>query len=145
MQSIRQMALGVCLLCAVAGMIRIFWPDNHFKPVINTVLLLYILTSVLQTGAGTDWNAVARGIGGFSSRNPAAADLSTYEEQLGLEVSARALGTLLEQKGIKADWTLEGETLHILLDNSADMAAAQSILEENSGTLSFILETKGGK
>ena len=54
MQTLRHMALGICLLCAAAGMIRIFWPDNQFKPVINTVLVLYIITSVLQMrGVGT--------------------------------------------------------------------------------------------
>ena len=41
MQAIRHLALGVCVLCALAGVVRIFWPENSYKPVINTVLLLY--------------------------------------------------------------------------------------------------------
>lgn len=144
MQMIRQTALGVCLLCAIAGMIRIFWPDNHFKPVINTVLLLYILTSVLQTGRETDWNAVAKGIGGFSPQTPSSADLTAYEEQLGLDVSVMALETLLEEKGITANLSIQDGTLHVTLAQESDRSAAQSLLEENSGTLPFVLETEGG-
>ena len=48
MQAIRHLALGVCVLCALAGVVRIFWPENSYKPVINTVLLLYIVSSVLS-------------------------------------------------------------------------------------------------
>lgn len=145
MQMIRQMALGVCLLCAISGMIRIFWPDNHFKPVINTVLLLYILTSVLQTGTETDWSSVAKELQQFDTKIPTAADMTAYKEQLGLDVSVGALEALFEEKGIKADLELENGTLHIALAETSDRAAAQALLEENSGTLPFVLETKGGE
>ena len=54
MQAIRHLALGVCVLCALAGVVRIFWPENSYKPVINTVLLLYIVSSVLSVGSTAD-------------------------------------------------------------------------------------------
>ena len=54
MDTLKNLALGICILCAAGGVIQIFWPDNSYKPVINTVLVLYIITSVLQMrGVGT--------------------------------------------------------------------------------------------
>ena len=41
MESFRHLALGCCVLSALAGMLRLFWPDNGFKSVINAVLVLY--------------------------------------------------------------------------------------------------------
>lgn len=145
MQTLRHMALGICLLCAAAGMIRIFWPDNQFKPVINTVLLLYILTSVLQAGTGTDWGAVADGISDFSSPQVSPADITAYQEQLGRDVSVQALEDLFLQKGIGAGFEWENETLHIKLREETDLSAAQELLKENSGTLAYVLETEGGR
>lgn len=144
MQTIRQIALGVCLLCAAAGMIRIFWPDNHFKPVINTVLLLYILTSVLQTGAGADWDAVAGDILAFDCSQPSPADLSSYQEQLGLEVSVQALKTLFAQNGIEGEFRLENGTLYVTLQDPEDLRTAQDLLNANCGDLPFVLNTEGG-
>ena len=44
MTSLRHIALGCCVLSALAGILRLFWPENGFKSVINAVLVLYILT-----------------------------------------------------------------------------------------------------
>lgn len=145
MQIIRHIALGLCLLCAAAGIIRIFWPDNHFKPVINTVLLLYIVTSVFQTGSSTDWESITDGIKNYSDSSASMADLSDYQEQLGLEVSIKALETLFVQKGIHAQFQWDEDTLHVEVRNQADWSAAQELLEANSGTLPFVLEVKGGE
>lgn len=144
MQTLRQIALGVCLLCAAAGMIRIFWPENRFKPVINTVLLLYILTSVLQTGARADWNAVASEIGSFALPETSAADLSSYKEDLARQVSTQALADLLQQEGISAELTWREDILHVVLQHVEDLSAAETLLEENSGTLPYVIETEGG-
>lgn len=144
MQTLRQIALGVCLLCAAAGMIRIFWPENRFKPVINTVLLLYILTSVLQTGARADWNAVASEIGAFTIPDVSSADLSSYEEKLGLQVSIQALTDLLQQEGISAELTWREDVLHVVLQHEEDVSAVEMLLQENSGTLPYVIETEGG-
>lgn len=145
MQWIRQLALGACLLCAAAGMIRIFWPDNQFKPVINTVLLLYILTSVLQMGAGADWDAVASEISQFESPTISAADLTDYQEQLGRDVSVQALQMLFADRGIEADFTWDGDTLRVILQQETDRRLAQNILAENAGSLPFVVDAEGGK
>ena len=55
MDSLRHAALGCCVFCAFAGMLRVFWPENGMKSVINLVLTLYIITSVVQCAAGFDW------------------------------------------------------------------------------------------
>lgn len=144
MQIVRQIALGICLLCAAAGMIRIFWPDNRFKPVINTVLLLYILTSVLQTGAQADWSTAASEISRFSLSQADAADLEEYEEALTRQVSAQALEDILLQKGIEAVFAWDGDTLHITLRDPSDTEQARELLEQNSGTLPYLLEAEGG-
>lgn len=145
MQWVRQMALGICLLCAAAGMIRIFWPDNHFKPVINTVLMLYILTSVLQSNVKADWNAIAGEITRYDSSSASSTDLTEYQEQLGLEVSVQALQELFRRRNIEAEFLWEGETLHVILKQEADVPRAQELMAENAGALSFTIETEGGK
>ena len=48
MTSLRHLALGCCVISALAGMLRLFWPENGFKTVINAVLVLYILTAGIQ-------------------------------------------------------------------------------------------------
>ena len=48
MTSLRHIALGCCVLSALAGILRLFWPENGFKSVINAVLVLYILTDVYK-------------------------------------------------------------------------------------------------
>lgn len=145
MQWLRQLALGICLLCAAAGMIRIFWPDNHFKPVINTVLLLYILTTVLQTGAGADWNSVADVIERFEVPTISPTDLSDYQEELSREVSVQALEELFHQHALDADFVWEGEILHVILPKAEDLPEAQQLMEENAGTLPFAVEVEGGQ
>nr|WP_317401568.1 hypothetical protein [uncultured Gemmiger sp.] len=145
MQWVRQMALGICLLCAAAGMIRIFWPDNHFKPVINTVLMLYILTSVLQSNVKADWNAIAGEITRYDPSSASSTDLTEYQEQLGLEVSVQALQELFRRRNIEAEFLWEGETLHVILKQEADVPRAQELMAENAGALSFTIETEGGK
>lgn len=58
MTSLRHLALGCCVISALAGMLRLFWPENSFKTVINAVLVLYILTAGVQMVAaliGTAW------------------------------------------------------------------------------------------
>lgn len=145
MQWVRQMALGICLLCAAAGMIRIFWPDNHFKPVINTVLMLYILTSVLQSNVKADWNAIAGEITLYDPSSASSTDLTEYQEQLGLEVSVQALQELFRRRNIEAEFLWEGENLHVILKQEADVPRAQELMAENAGALSFTIETEGGK
>lgn len=144
MQSLRQIALGICLLCAAAGMIRIFWPDNRFKPVINTVLLLYILTSAVQTGANADWHAAAAEISRFTPPPTLSGDPADYEGPLIREVSARALESVLTQNGIQASYAWEGETLCITVEDG-DLSLARELLAQNSGSLSVRLEAEGGE
>ena len=55
MTSLRHIALGCCVLSALAGILRLFWPENGFKSVINAVLVLYILTVGVQLVHGLDW------------------------------------------------------------------------------------------
>mgnify|MGYP001861472920 FL=1 len=99
MDAIRQMALGVCVLCVAGGILQIFWPDNGYKPVINTVLVLYIVTSVLQMRPSggrlpqINWDAM-----------PEQADVSDYQqyaERLAVESSVQALARLLRARSKK--------------------------------------------
>ena len=54
MTSLRHIALGCCVLSALAGILRLFWPENGLKSVINAVLVLYILTVGVQLVHGLD-------------------------------------------------------------------------------------------
>ena len=48
------------MLSALAGILRLFWPENGFKSVINAVLVLYILTVGVQLVHGLDWDGLVR-------------------------------------------------------------------------------------
>ncbi|HJD22260.1 MAG TPA: hypothetical protein H9915_10675 [Candidatus Gemmiger faecigallinarum] len=133
MDAIRQMALGVCVLCVAGGILQIFWPDNGYKPVINTVLVLYIVTSVLQMRPSggrlpqINWDAM-----------PEQADVSDYQqyaERLAVESSVQALDRLLREAGIEAEASWEGGACRIRLADAADEARARELLEANQGDL----------
>lgn len=134
MDTLRRLAMGVCVLCVVGGVIRIFWPENGFKPVINTALVLYIIASVLQMHPGSagrlpqiDWDALPQEGG--------EAEVRQYAENLAMETSVEALGQLLQQAGITAELELAGGVCRVTLADPADMAPAREILEENRGSL----------
>ena len=79
MTSLRHLALGCCVISALAGMLRLFWPENSFKTVINAVLVLYILTAGMQMVRGIDWHGLADEL-----RNlPAGGSTADYEARRG--------------------------------------------------------------
>lgn len=145
MQTIRNLALGLCLLCAAGGMIRIFWPDNRFKPVINTVLALYILTSMFSAGTSTDWNSVASQIREITVSASGSADYTGYAQSLGEASSAEAMAGLLVRNGIQAQTTWNDGTLYIRLEDEGDREAAETLLRENSGLLPYVFLTQEGE
>ena len=69
MTSLRHIALGCCVLSALAGILRLFWPENGFKSVINAVLVLYILTVGVQLVHGLDWDGLVRALANKLSGN----------------------------------------------------------------------------
>ncbi len=138
--ALRHFALGCCLLCSLAGMVRIFWPENSFKPVINSVLLLYIVASVLRIAHASDWNGFAVEIRNWSMPAVDPQEYTGYTETLGIEASAQAIGLLLRQNGIRASVVLEDGVCHIRLADPEDSPAAHALLDEYSGTLPFVLE-----
>lgn len=144
MQAIRHLALGGCILCAVAGMVRIFWPENSYKPVINTVLLLYIVASVLHIGTGADWAGFAAELRRFATVQTTAEDFTAYRDALARQASAEALGMLLAEQGIEAEVTLQGEQCAVVLARESDLPDAQRLLDTNCGTLRCTLTVKGG-
>lgn len=142
LDTLRSIALGLCVLCAAGGVIQIFWPENGYKPVINTVLVLYIVTSVLQmrgTAGGRlpqiQWDALQPEAG--------IADYQAYADRLAQESSAAALGSLLVDAGIEAEVTLSDGVCRVLLADAADEPRARSILDANCGTLPCEIETGG--
>ena len=147
MQTIRHLALGGCILCAGAGMIRLFWPENAFKPVINLVLLLYIITSVVRVGAAADWPAFAAELRAFSAQGSAQqpSTFECYRQDIALLASAQALQALLEQNGIGCSFVLQDGVCRITLADPARQSEASELLEKNSGTLPWELTAEGGE
>ncbi len=148
MQTVRHLALGVCILCAGAGMIRIFWPETTFKPVINAVLLLYIIAAALPVGLAADWP-------GFAARLQAeqvpqqstetGEEYRVYQDLLARQASVQAMETVFARAGIEAQIALQGEVCVIELAQEQDLPAARQLVEENGGTLEFRVLVKGGK
>ncbi|MDD5857934.1 MAG: hypothetical protein PUE19_07000 [bacterium] len=141
MTSLRHWALGCCVLCALAGMIRTFWPDHAFKPVINLVLTLYILTSVLHGAAGADWQGFAAELRSWTDQSLEAEDYSSYGVELERQQSAKAIQDLLRQSGIESVVQQEENGYRIHLAYPADREQAEELLERYGEGLSWTVET----
>ena len=134
MTQIRHFALSCCLLCALGGMIRIFWPDNRFRPVINTVLVLYIVASVLPVWTGADWPGLTGALRGWT-QGTAAYDYSAWAAELGRTAAAAAIGAQLQAQGITASVTVSETLCTVELAPGADTQAAADILRAACGEL----------
>lgn len=144
METVRHMALGCCVISTVAGMIRIFWPENGFAPVINAVLALYIITAALQMVRGTDWQQLAGEM--YSLTNTEQQDTAPYEaygRQLGLDASAEAIRTVLSQAGIEAAVQMQEDTCQVTLFHAEDRTRAESVLASSCGNLDYHIAAGG--
>ncbi len=141
MDTLKNLALGICILCAAGGVIQIFWPDNSYKPVINTVLVLYIITSVLQMrGVGT-WLVPELN---WQDPNSDNTDYREYAAQLAQEASVQALQDILQEQDIGARVELQDDVCRVYLPDGTDTQQAERILEENSGTMPYEI-VEGGE
>lgn len=141
MDTLKNLALGICILCAAGGVIQIFWPDNSYKPVINTVLVLYIITSVLQMrGVGT-WQIPELN---WQDQNNDNTDYREYAAQLAQEASVQALQDILQEQDIDARVELQDDVCRVYLPDGTDTQQAERILEENSGTMPYEI-VEGGE
>lgn len=141
MDTLKNLALGICILCAAGGVIQIFWPDNSYKPVINTVLVLYIITSVLQMrGVGT-WQVPELN---WQDPNSDNTDYREYAAQLAQEASVQALQDVLQEQDIDARVELQDDVCLVYLPDGTDIQQAERILEENSGTMPYEI-VEGGE
>lgn len=141
MDTLKNLALGICILCAAGGVIQIFWPDNSYKPVINTVLVLYIITSVLQMrGVGT-WQVPELN---WQDPNSDNTDYREYAAQLAQEASVQALQDILQEQDIDARVELQDDVCLVYLPDGTDPQQAERILEENSGTMPYEI-VEGGE
>ena len=147
MQTIRHLALGACILCDGAGMIRLFWPENSFKPVINTILLLYIITAVFRVGTQSDWKELAAALRSAALPETAGTQAPAYGEysrEVALQASVQALGSILEQNGIACTARLCGGVCLITLQEPQQKEAASALLARYAGTLPWQIAAEGG-
>lgn len=143
LDTLRRIALGICVLCVVGGVIQIFWPENSYKPVINTALTLYIIASVLQMRPGNmgrlpqiDWDTLSE------SSQPT--EYQSYAENLALDSSVQALVQILQQEGIPATAEMADGVCQVTLSQPEDAERAEQILAENCGSLPFVLLPEPG-
>ena len=115
MAAVRSAAFGCCVLSTVAGLVRIFWPENGFKPVINAVLALYIIT----------------------------AEVGAYRRTLTDEAAAQALRDVLAASGIEAAIARTDTGWQVTLVHAADGQKAEALLAANCGTIPYEI-TAGG-
>ena len=109
MESFRHLALGCCVLSALAGMLRLFWPDNGFKSVINAVL------------------------------SRPSADFSAYSRELGLTASVEAVREVLQGAGIRAAVSWQDGRCVITPVDIRDRAAIETLLAVNAGDLPWCI------
>ena len=144
MTALRQAAYGCCILSTMAGLVRIFWPENGFKPVINAVLVLYIITAALQTLQGADWAGLAAELA-REARTPAASapEVDAYRQSLADESAAEALRQVLASGGIEAAVSRRGEGWLVTLVHPADRQRAEALLAANCGQFPYTITTGG--
>lgn len=144
MDTIRHMALGCCVISTVAGMIRVFWPENGFSAVINAVLALYIVAAALQMITGTDWNNLAAEVYRLTETTQQdAQDYTDYGRQIGLSASVEAVHSVLDQAGIEAAVELHGDTCRVELVHEGDRQRAQAVLDASCGSLAYEIVAGG--
>lgn len=141
MDLLRRFTFGCCLLCSVAGAVRIFWPENSFKPVINSILMLYILTAGIQLLRQGDWNSMGAWLRGLSVEGTSFSetDYNGYRDTLALQTAVDAVREILEGAGIRASVSWTGKCCQIALVHAGDQAAAQMLLDQNLGELPYEL------
>lgn len=140
MESFRHLALGCCVLSALAGMLRLFWPDNGFKSVINAVLVLYILTAGIQMLGGIDWDSIVLTLRSLpAGQNRPSADFSAYSRELGLTASVEAVREVLRGAGIRAAVSWQDGRYVITPVDIRDRAAIETLLAVNAGDLPWCI------
>lgn len=142
MQTLRNLALGICILCTVGGVIQIFWPDNSYKPVINTVLVLYIITSAVQIPASGRWHLPRLDLTG-SAAGSEMTDYQQYVLALSGEASAQALQDLLGDQGVEAQVNISDGVCRVLLEDTEDAGLAEETLRDNCGEMPYEILTGG--
>ena len=145
MDTIRHLALGCCIATTVAGVLRVFWPENGFSAVINAVLALYIITAALQMLRGADWPALARTLRQLpdTAQQPVQ-QYEAYSRELGLSASAGAVQQVLAQAGVEAAVQIRGGVCCVELARESDRARAEAVLAASCGQLPWQIATGGG-
>ena len=134
MTSLRHIALGCCVLSALAGILRLFWPENGFKSVINAVLVLYILTVGVQLVHGLDWDGLVRELRSLPDGQDTA-DYSDYSRELALAASVDAVREVLRNAGINAAVSWQNGVCVITPADPRDKPAIEALLAVNAGDL----------
>lgn len=144
MAAVRSVAFGCCVLSTVAGLVRIFWPENGFKPVINAVLALYIITAAVQIIRVADWAGIAAELAPASdSSSVSDSEVGAYRRTLTDEAAAQALRDVLAASGIEAAITRTDTGWQVTLVHAADGQKAEALLAANCGTIPYEI-TAGG-
>ena len=113
---------------------------NGFKPVINAVLTLYIITSVLHAVSGLNWQNFDAQLQNFASQSAPGEDYTAYGAELAMQESAAALQKLLRQSGIESVVQPQAGGVHVRLVYPADREQAEILLQNFAGDLPYTLE-----
>ena len=144
MAALRSAAFGCCVLSTVAGLVRVFWPENGFKPVINAVLALYIITAGVQIVRGTSWADLAAQLAPSAGSAAAPeAEVDAYRQTLTDQAAAQALRDVLSASGMDAAVSRTGTGWRVTLVHAADRARAEALLAANCGAIPYEISTGG--
>ena len=144
MAAVRSAAFGCCVLSTVAGLVRIFWPENGFKPVINAVLALYIITAAVQIVRVADWAGIAAELApATGSAALSDSEIDTYRRTLTDEAAAQALRDVLTASGIEATIARTDTGWQVALVHPADRPKAEALLAANCGAIPYIISAGG--
>ena len=145
MDTIRHLALGCCIATTVAGVLRVFWPENGFSAVINAVLALYIITTLLAAALLAAGPALAQALRQLpeSAQQPVQ-QYDAYSRELGLSASAGAVQQVLAQAGVEAAVQIRDGVCCVELARESARARAEAVLAASCGQLPWQIATGGG-
>lgn len=141
MDTLCHAALVCCILSALAGLVRTFWPQNGFKPVINAVLTLYIITSVLHAVSGLNWQNFDAQLQNFASpERPRRGLYRLRRRACHAGIRRSTAKAFARQSGIESVVQPQAGGVHVRLVYPADREQAETLLQNFAGDLPYTLE-----
>lgn len=130
MEKIRYFAWSVCVCCILAGVVKAVWPESSLKPVINAILVLYIVAAALEGLPQLSAGEIRRTVEQLPLQGETPGDYSDYLEQSYRQQVAAALQQQLSENRIDAQVEASDDGVWNVTVESGERENAESFLQK---------------